>query len=125
MRRPHHFRRYSDNHKFKMSLLQHVVKAALITGRNRLNVALLRRNWQVQPAMKKWDSSYEPSNGMRKVSVPKNVIELMTVTRHAEPCGIQGSESCQIWVSWKQLWTCSGPKLESVQDAGSGVEKHP
>ncbi|KIM74139.1 hypothetical protein PILCRDRAFT_828560 [Piloderma croceum F 1598] len=53
-----------------------------------------------------------------------NVIELMTVTRHAEPCGIQGSESCLLG-KLEAVWTCLGPKLESVQDAGSRVEKHP
>jgi hypothetical protein len=59
--------------RYKTSRLQHVVKAALIIDRNRLNGASLRRHWRVQPVMK-----IEQRNAESLCAT--NVIELMTVT---------------------------------------------
>lgn len=100
--------------RYKTSRLQHVVKAALIIDRNRLNGASLRRHWRVQPVMK-----IEQRNAEGLCAT--NVIELMTVTLRNSRIRIVPLGKLEA------VWTCSGPKLESGKMWGLGsknIHKH-
>jgi hypothetical protein len=100
--------------RYKTSRLQHVVKAALIIDRNRLNGASLRRHWRVQPVMK-----IEQRNAESLCAT--NVIELMTVTLRNSRIRIVPLGKLEA------VWTCSGPKLESGKMWGLGsknIHKH-